>query len=349
MPDDILIKASVLRNLRAFLSEYQISGSQIASFDQRWQSLSEDDDAYIGQSEYMKTLELAALDTGDPLFPLKLGLRTRMNDLGSIGRAVAALPTLGAAVRMASRHFANYQQGATIGLDPASEGHVRLTYRVGQRLTAGLEADIDFTIGVLIRLLRDVAGAQWNAREVHVFYGPVEHKSTLERFVRSPVWFLQNASGIVFDASLLGLPMPEADPALGHALDAYIGSIEKTSVLKSDIVSQLRLYIVSHLGSDDVSVAGAARACHMSQRTLQRRLTAVDQTFADLVTETRRDMAERLLLASSLSSGEIGLRCGYTDPTNFHRAFVRWTGQTPGRFRRKAPPVTPPDAPRSPA
>tara|TARA_R110000868_G_scaffold3471_3_gene22273 strand:+ start:5325 stop:6377 length:1053 start_codon:yes stop_codon:yes gene_type:complete len=350
MPEeDILIKASVLRNLRTFLNEYQISNSHFAKFDQLWQKLIDDDEAYIGQSQYMKTLELAARDTGDPLFPLKLGLRTRMQELGYIGRAVTALPTLGAAVRMAQKHFATYQQGAALSLDPASEGHVRLTYRVGQRLSAGLEADIDFTIGVLLRTMRDIAGPQWHPREVHLFYGPVEHKSTLERFVRSPVWFLQDASGVVFDASLLGLPMPNADPALGHALDAYIGSIEKTSVLKSDIVSQLRLYIVSHLGSDDVSVGGAARACNMSQRTLQRRLTAVDQTFADLVTETRRDIAERLLLASSLSSGEIGLRCGYTDPTNFHRAFVRWTGTTPGRFRRKAPPVTPPDAPQVPA
>ena len=336
MPDDILIKASVLRNLRAFLNEYQISSSHFVNFDQRWQSLIEDDEAYIGQSQYMKTLELAALDTGDPLFPLKLGLRTHMHELGFIGRAVTALPTLGAAVRMAQKHFATYQQGATIGLDPASDGHVRLTYRVGQRLSAGLEADIDFTIGVLLRTMRDIAGPQWHPREVHLFYGPVEHKSTLERFVRSPVWFLQDASGVVFDASLLGLPMPNADPALGHALDAYIGSVEKSSVLKADIVSQLRLYIVSHLGIDDVSVAGAARACKMSQRTLQRRLA-------------RRDIAERLLVASTLSSGDIGLRCGYTDPTNFHRAFVRWTGKTPGRFRREAASLTPPPAPQPPA
>ncbi|MDO8423486.1 MAG: AraC family transcriptional regulator [Parvibaculum sp.] len=349
MAKDVLIKASVLRMLRTFLTEYQISGSQFASFDERWQSLIDDDEAYIGQGRYMKTLELAALETGDPLFPLKLGLRTRLSDLGVMGRAVAAMPTLGAAARLAAKHLATYQQGATISLEPASEGHVRLTYRVGQRLSAALEADIDFTLGVLLGVLRAAVGPQWNAREVHVFYGPVEHKSTLERFVRSPVWFLQDASGIVFDASLLGLPMPGADPALGHALDAYLGSIEKTSVLKADIVSQLRLYIVSRLGSDDVSVGGAARTCHMSQRTLQRRLAEVGKTFVELVTETRRDIAERLLLASSLSSGEIGLRCGYTDPTNFHRAFVRWTGTTPGRFRREVSRLTPPDAPQLPA
>lgn len=330
---DILIKARVLRNLRAFLAEYHICSNQCASFDRRWQNLI-DDNAYIGQNQYMKTLELAVLETGDPLFALKLGLRTSLRDLGTIGRLVAALPTLGAAVRMAAQHFATYQQGTSFTLEPASEGHVRLSYRVAERPSPLLEADVNFTLGVLLRLMHDVAGEHWHAREVHVVYAPVEHKSTLERFVRSPVWFLQNASGIVLDASLLGLPMPEADPALGHALDAYIGDIEKTSVLSSDIIAQLRLYIVSHLGSDDVSVGGAARACHMSQRTLQRRLGELDQTFADLVSEMRRDIAERLLLASTLSSGEIGLRCGYTDPTNFHRAFVRWTGQTPGHFRR---------------
>lgn len=50
MPDDILIKANVLRNLRGFLTEYQISGSQIASFDERWQALIDDDEAYIAKA-----------------------------------------------------------------------------------------------------------------------------------------------------------------------------------------------------------------------------------------------------------------------------------------------------------
>jgi AraC-like DNA-binding protein len=72
----------------------------------------------------------------------------------------------------------------------------------------------------------------------------------------------------------------------------------------------------------------------MSVRTLQRRLTAEDVTFEDLVDRVRRDLAERHLSESALSIAEIGYLLGYSEPAAFHRAFKRWTGNTPQVFRR---------------
>ena len=40
------------------------------------------------------------------------------------------------------------------------------------------------------------------------------------------------------------------------------------------------------------------------------------------------------LAAGDASIAEIAYILGYGDPANFRRAFRRWTGQSPGRFRR---------------
>ena len=47
----------------------------------------------------------------------------------------------------------------------------------------------------------------------------------------------------------------------------------------------------------------------------------------------RRDRA-LTLLRSSLSLGTVASRLGYSDLANFTRAFRRWTGTTPGAYRR---------------
>jgi AraC-like DNA-binding protein len=37
---------------------------------------------------------------------------------------------------------------------------------------------------------------------------------------------------------------------------------------------------------------------------------------------------------ATVNLDEIGFLVGFSDPSNFHRAFRRWTGQTPGEYRR---------------
>jgi AraC-like DNA-binding protein len=46
-----------------------------------------------------------------------------------------------------------------------------------------------------------------------------------------------------------------------------------------------------------------------------------------------RAVAEQALLDPSRTIGEVGWLLGYSEPSAFHRAFRRWTGTTPQRFR----------------
>lgn len=338
---DGLIKASVLRQFGTFLSEYQLGTGVIPSYDPQWHRLVEDDEAFIPIAQYMESLEQASHATGDPLFPLKLGLRTRRETFGRLAILVANQPTFGAALRAISRFHKTYQQGAQIELERLDSGLVRFSYRAPARPGAGMAADVDFTMGAYLMAFRDIVGAHWSPREVHFVYPPVTHRATMERFLGAPVWFARSASGLVFEADLLGLPMPDAKTSIARALEDYLSCIEKNSILRSDLLSRIQLFLLSQLANGDVTIAAAARACTMSQRTMQRRLAEHDLSYAMLLANTRRDVAERLLRDTTLSVTEIASYCGYSDPTNFHRAFLRWTGQTPTHFRRAAAQAAP--------
>jgi len=50
----------------------------------------------------------------------------------------------------------------------------------------------------------------------------------------------------------------------------------------------------------------------------------------------RRERALLLLRDAKLSCSEVGFLLGYAEPATFFRAFKRWTGETPQRWRRSA-------------
>jgi AraC-like DNA-binding protein len=54
-----------------------------------------------------------------------------------------------------------------------------------------------------------------------------------------------------------------------------------------------------------------------------------------LLDQTRTTLARSLLEYSSKDIAEISELLGYSEPRSFIRAFKRWFGMTPARWRRK--------------
>ncbi len=77
----------------------------------------------------------------------------------------------------------------------------------------------------------------------------------------------------------------------------------------------------------------AARALKMTPRTLNRRLKDEGTSFQDIKDALRRDIAIRALQQGTASIEEVAFDTGFSAPANFHRAFRKWTGRTPGSYR----------------
>ena len=57
--------------------------------------------------------------------------------------------------------------------------------------------------------------------------------------------------------------------------------------------------------------------------------------------ETRAEVARELLADPALPLGEVAYRAGFADLATFSRAFKRWTGTSPGRYRREIASTSP--------
>jgi AraC-like DNA-binding protein len=77
-----------------------------------------------------------------------------------------------------------------------------------------------------------------------------------------------------------------------------------------------------------------ARILHMSVRSLQRKLAATGTTFRDVSETVRAQFATAYLSEPEVGIAEIAFLLGFSDQSAFNRAFRRWTGEAPGRWRR---------------
>ena len=78
-----------------------------------------------------------------------------------------------------------------------------------------------------------------------------------------------------------------------------------------------------------------ASTLDISTRTLKRRLAASGTTFQRLRDEIQFDLARQLLRNTTIPTGQIASIVGYSESSAFNRAFRRWAGVSPARWRRR--------------
>ncbi len=88
-----------------------------------------------------------------------------------------------------------------------------------------------------------------------------------------------------------------------------------------------------HVG--ECSASSVAEMLSLHPRTLHRRLEAGGTSFRSLLEEVRFQMARDLLDHADLPLGQVAGSLGYADASAFTRAFRRWAGTTPGRWRQR--------------
>jgi AraC-like DNA-binding protein len=152
-------------------------------------------------------------------------------------------------------------------------------------------------------------------------------------FATQSVSFGCEDSGFVLPKGTLELELRSADPRLLATADdlaqAALRALPRTTELASAIASQVEALLPA-----DATIGTVARAMHMSDRTLQRRLDSEGASFSEIVDDVRGRLARRWLADEGRALTEIAFALGFSDLAGFSRAFKRWTGKPPGAWRR---------------
>ena len=137
---------------------------------------------------------------------------------------------------------------------------------------------------------------------------------------------------LCFGNGQINQPLTTANPELARINDQtvvdYLARFDRAS-----ITMQVRSRIIEQLPDGIPKQENIAETLHVSLRSLQRRLKEEETSYKDLLEDTRQALALQYLRDSHRSIGEITYLLGFSEPSNFTRAFKRWTGKTPAEHR----------------
>ncbi len=74
---------------------------------------------------------------------------------------------------------------------------------------------------------------------------------------------------------------------------------------------------------------------HLSPSTFRRNWNAKGCSYQEIKDEVRRGVAFEQLRESRASISDIAEQLGFQEPSAFHRAFKKWTGESQGRYQAR--------------
>jgi AraC-like DNA-binding protein len=159
-----------------------------------------------------------------------------------------------------------------------------------------------------------------------------ENAATYHSFFGCTVKFGAKRWALHLSRDIFEQPLPAANSMLATANDQVVQDYLKR--YDDDISRLTRHAIVERLASGVPLLDEIAKRLNVSARNLQRQLSDTGVSFSEIREEVQREMAELWLIQSDRSVAEITFRLGFSDQSNFSKAFKRWTGFPPAQYRQ---------------
>lgn len=270
--------------------------------------------------------------TDEPALPFHIGMQMKISTHGFIGFAAMTADNVRQALELVERFSELRLLGANIRLIEDGDNAKLL---VDTDLT--LQPLRDAVLAALMVGFGQMAQVVTGETLYGVAYIEIDEEPRYRDIMyRLPaqIHFKQAQNVICFDASYLDLPLLMSDTA---SMQLAVKQCEQELAAIghfSPFIREVRA-LVHDSSVGFRSLEAVAEMLNQSERTLKRQLAQEGTTFSDILEDMRRQEAIRLLLNSSESLDRIAEALGYSDVANFNRAFKRWTGTTPGQYRRE--------------
>jgi AraC-like DNA-binding protein len=278
--------------------------------------------------------EAGARMTGDDCLGLHAAEGLSEGTFGLVSYLGLASPTLGDGLRRVCTFFRLLSDASGYQLD-SDGGLATLTATQDVHSPAPVRQRVEFTVAVVHEYCGRHLETEWRPHDVFFEHPAPEETAEHARLFRSAPRFAAPASGFRFAASLLDSPLRSADQTLVTLLERLAGSLLAELPAVKTMVHELKSSLLEAGPGQDASLPAAAHRLKLSPRTLQRRLRDEGTSYQEVLDEVRSLWARRML-ETDVGLAEVAFTLGFSEPAAFHRAFKRWTGQTPASFRRRA-------------
>lgn len=290
--------------------------------------------AWIEVAELDRLMSCAIELTGDPAFGLHWGERSPMMKFELFAMVTSCAPTLREALHCLLRFQPILSERPELELvEHADTAIVRFVPLSTTEL--GLRARTELGVFGLVRLMRHVGAPAGAVRHVAFAHGAPSYAQEYERLFEGRARFSQAYSGIEIDASWLDRCVHNTNHELHQLLTIEAQQVLARVQSANGYGGQVRDYLRRQFPRLP-EMGEAARAMALSERSLRRRLAEEGLTYSAILQESQLLLARQLLGDPTRSIQQVAFEVGFSSATAFHRAFKRWTGESPAVSRSAA-------------
>ncbi len=293
----------------------------------------------------------AAKILGEPHLGLVLSKEVRLADFGVLGYVLSSQKTLADSLNSLSRFHRLIHGKAVIELVRTNtEDKIEHYFRgsapkgaLGHPKISGPGAQpSEFTLATLLAQIRDLSGQKIYPQRVH-FQGakPKETGEYSKHFGEAELLFGQTKNALYFLHRELDQPLKiQPEPKLAALLLAHaeraLQDLAQKKPWAQKTMERLMEGLSQGLESPEIDIKIVASNLSLSSRSLQRRLREEGTSFRKLEQSVKINLAKQYLADPLINITEASFLLGYSDPSAFHRAFVKWVGLSPSSYLKSA-------------
>lgn len=290
-------------------------------------------DARFAQDAMTRLWHLAVEASGNPAIGLNMAKALRPSSFNVVGYAVMSSRNLQEGFARLVRYQRIIGEGADLCFHPTAEGYEMLLAIHGDRLPSARQS-AEASLAYSLAFCRWLTGKPLRPRLVSLMGPAPEDLLPYQEVFQCPLKFNAERYALLFERADLDEPLPSANEALAQLHDRFAGDY-LARFSGSRVTHQVRQVLCRLLPQGEPKREAVAQALLLSERTLQRRLQDEGTSYQQLLDDTRRELAGQYLGQVNLTLLEISYLLGFSDPSNFFRAFRRWFDTTPGEYRAR--------------
>ncbi len=340
MKPEATFSIAIVRDIAQYVAAQGISSDSLyraAGIESTWLA---DPDRQISGALLQQLWREAIAQTGDRDLGLHIGEAFDLTAISIVGYVLLNCQTYGQVLEKLSQYTRLFSQGVAIHHRVSSgwvECDCEVLSHVKNYLLQEPRHPIESTFAALATATKQITGQALRPDRIWFQHPRPDNCTEHQRIFQTAVQFSQPVNRIFIESACLDWPIRSANSRLLSVFERHASDLLAAQNLERGYRQKVMAAIAQQLQAKVPRIETIARHLTVSVRQLQRELQAENTTYQQLLDDTRKALALSQMKHPETSIHDVAFLLGFSEPSAFHRAFKRWAGQTPHRYRAAMP------------
>jgi AraC-like DNA-binding protein len=283
--------------------------------------------------QQFKTMFIAATElTGEPAIALRFGQHLTLTSHGVFGYAVMSCRNIRQVIEILTKYYRLLLNEASLNVSIEGDD-VAIEYRPARHQMIDRIRDSEVFFSGVVSSIKHLLHLHHLDARLELSHQPPEYSDSYSQILGIPVSFGASSNRIVLPLELMEEKPEYANPVMLKLYQQQCDELLSRMDNSGGLHSRVREYLVG-AKQQFPSLEQSANHFHMSPRTFRRRLREEQVSFQKILDEVRQELAETYLRNPAISVNNTADLLGFHDVSNFRRAFIRWSGQSPSAYKK---------------